>query len=80
MNIAVATMSAVSRVRCETRLGSSLIGSVMPPLWDGSAAEESAWRLGVHASPGNGRGFALPRRETRTRRARVFAPAIRFER
>ena len=50
MNIAVATISAVRRVRLETRLGSMIglgtIGagletSFMGPLWDGTAAEGS---------------------------------------
>ncbi len=46
MNIAVATISAVRRVRCETRLGSSLMASLMAPLWGRRAAEESmAMRL-----------------------------------
>jgi hypothetical protein len=41
MNIAVATIRAVSRVRCETRLGSILGNSVMTLLWAGVVAEES---------------------------------------
>ena len=39
--MAVATISAVKRVRRVTRVGSILEASVMPPLWDDRAAEES---------------------------------------
>jgi hypothetical protein len=41
MNIAVATIRAVIRVRCETRLGSILGSSVIAPLWAGVVIEES---------------------------------------